>query len=52
MKPSEFFIDSEDFSEAEKSRLCAALEGLAQSDLPLAIELIIVSEEERSVSRP
>lgn len=46
MKPSEFFIDSEDFSEAEKNRLCAALEGLAKSDLPLAIEIIIVSEEE------
>lgn len=46
MKPCEFFIDSEDFSEQEKKRLCAALEGLVKSDLPLVIELLIVSEEE------
>lgn len=46
MKPCEFFIDSEDFTEQEKEWLCAALEGLVESDLPLALELLIVSEEE------
>lgn len=43
---SEFYIDSEDFSEEDKSNLASALCGSAEGDVPLALELLIVDEEE------
>ena len=42
---SKFFIDSEDFLEEETKRLAAALEELAESDVPLSVELLLVGEE-------
>lgn len=42
---SKFFLETEHFSEAEQARLCAALDGLAESEVPLVIELLIVDEE-------
>lgn len=41
-----FVLDSDAFSEDKLQELCAALEGLAKCDLPLAAEVVIVSEEE------
>ncbi|MDE6059666.1 MAG: rRNA maturation RNase YbeY [Clostridia bacterium] len=43
---SDFRIDSEDLDEEELARLCHALTGLAESDAPLAFELVFVDEEE------
>ncbi len=41
-----FFIDSEDFPEEEKHAFEEALKGLANSDMPLSVEVELVSEEE------
>jgi len=43
---SVFSIDSEDFPAEEKEAFGAALSPLAESDIPLAVELSLVSEEE------
>ena len=48
----DFFADTEDFSEEEISRLCAALHGLAEGDTDLSFELMLVDEEEiRTLNR-
>ncbi len=43
---SEFYLDSEDFSEEERAWLSSAFMGLAEGDTPLAVEIIFVDEEE------
>ena len=43
---SKFYIDSDALSEADCVRLSSALEGLAEGDVPLLAELLIVDEEE------
>lgn len=43
---STFIIDSEDFSGEDKEKLAAALAGVADSDIPLVVELSLVGEEE------
>ena len=43
---TEFFIESDGFSQAEKDRLRAALAGLAQGDAPFVYEIVFVGEEE------
>lgn len=43
-RAEQFVLDAEDFPSAD--RLSSALEGLAEADLPLLVELLIVDEEE------
>lgn len=43
---SKFYLDCEALSRKEQRALCTALEGLAECDLPLLLELLFVSEEE------
>ena len=43
---SNFCLDCEGLSRREQSALCKALGGLAESDIPLLLELVFVSEEE------
>ncbi len=43
---SEFLLDSEDLGGAAGARLCAALSPLAESDVPLLFEVLLVGEEE------
>ena len=48
----DFFADTEDFSEEERSRLCSALHGLAEGDTDLSFELMLVDEDEiRTLNR-
>ena len=43
---SEFRIESEDLSEEEKARVCAALRGTAEGDMPFVFEVVFLSPEE------
>lgn len=43
---SEFYLDTEVFSEEERARFETALQGLAEGDCPFCFELLLVDEEE------
>lgn len=52
MRTVEFFIDSSFLSESEEEKFCKALEGLAEGDIPLLFEFLLVDEERiRSLNR-
>ena len=43
---SEFFLDTEVFSEEEKARLSGALSGVAEGDTPFVLEVVFLPPEE------